>query len=87
MSALSFSERMDLGKEVAANKRYKGESTGKPAAGWVRSKKDRFGGMDRTEYALQELEYFYESWRHEWQYMALAAVETALFCPELGHDF
>jgi hypothetical protein len=41
-----------------------------------------YRNMNKLEYQLQQLEYEFETWRHgrhEWQYQALAAVETAIF--------
>lgn len=74
MAALSFSERMAEGKAVAMSDRNKGKHTGRCAAGWNR-KRPALTGLDR-------LEWQFETWVKEWEYGALAAVETALFAHE-----
>lgn len=72
---IDFTERMQTGRDLAMVARNKGLPVGKPAAGWARKPLS----IDRLEYELQHLEFEYESWVHEWKYMALAAVETAIF--------
>jgi hypothetical protein len=42
-----------------------------------------YDGMDRMEYQLRQLEFEYDTWRREWQYAALCAVETALFAGDM----
>jgi hypothetical protein len=75
MARTSFSERMTEGKANAMERRNRGEHTGKCAKGWNGVKRQELTGLDR-------LEWEYTSWRKEWQYQCLAAVETALFAHE-----
>ncbi len=74
----SFAARMAEAKEAAVNRRYRGETTGKSAKGW----KVKRAPLSKLEWTLQSLETEFETFRHEWQYKALAAVESALFAPE-----
>jgi hypothetical protein len=71
----SFSERMAEAKELAQVDRNRGQHVGKPAAGWNYKRPDPTG--------LDRLEWEYTSWRKEWQYQCVAAVESALFAAEL----
>jgi hypothetical protein len=74
-NAIDFTERMQTGRDLAMVARNKGLPVGKPAAGWARKRPS----IDRRESELQRLEFIFEAWVHEWQYGALAAVETAIF--------
>jgi hypothetical protein len=69
-----FVERMEAGRQVAMDRRNRGQPVGKPAKGWRYKRPDPVG--------LDRIEWEFESWRKEWQYQALAAVETALFAHE-----
>lgn len=71
---IDFTGRMESAKAVAMNRRNKGQATGKPAKGHVFTRPEPTG-LDRLEWEL-------ESWRKEWRYQCLAAVETALFAHE-----
>lgn len=75
MSRLSFTERMAQGRELAQVARNRGQHTGKSARGW-NYRRPAPVGLDR-------LQWEYDTWRKEWQYQAVAAVETALFAAEL----
>ena len=72
---IDFTERMQTGRDLAMVRRNKGLPVGKPAAGWNRKPMS----INRLEAELQRLEYEFEAWVHEWQYEAMAAVETAIF--------
>ena len=73
-SLASFTERMDEGRALAMERRNRGLHTGRSAAGWGR-KRPAPTGWDR-------LQWEYDTWRAEWQYACLAAVETELFAAE-----
>lgn len=74
MARTSFCERMELGKALAMERRNRGQHVGKCAKGW-NVKRSQLTGLDR-------LEWQFETWRKEWQYAAVAAVESALFAHE-----
>ena len=78
----SFYDKMELARDVAMARRNKGLPAGDPAKGHAMPTAKRYGHLDALEYGLRQLEYEFESWRHEWQYSCLCAVETALFNPD-----
>jgi len=76
-NALSFSDRMAEAKDVAANDRYRGKSTGKAAAGWSKTRRNA------APFGLDDLEAYYHQFRADVHYNAYLAVEFELF----GHEW
>jgi hypothetical protein len=72
---LSFSERMQQGRDLAQVQRNRGQPVGKPAAGW-NVKRPNLTGLDA-------IEAYYQQWRRDIHYWGVIAVQEALFADEL----
>jgi hypothetical protein len=70
----SFTERMALAQDLADVRRNRGLPVSQHKS-W-KFHRQHHTGIDR-------LQWEYESWKKEWQYQAMAAVESALFAAEL----
>ena len=82
---LSFSERMEQGKLLAQIRRNRGQPSGECHESW-NYQRSKMSPLDCLYMETYRLESAYAAYK-EWQYAAVAAVESALFAYELEETF